>query len=66
MISFYTLSTRFFLERKILSDARRASITKKDYGFSIRFLQRFMKSLRSISGELLNAICRVLVCLGFS
>ena len=38
MISFYILSTRFFLKRKGLSDARVASITKKEYGFEVHFL----------------------------
>ena len=38
MISFYILSTRFFLKRKGLSDARVASIIKKEYGFAVHFL----------------------------
>ena len=35
MISFCILSTRFFL--KGLSDARVASVTKKEYGFAVHF-----------------------------
>ena len=35
MIKFYILSKRFFLNRKGLSDARVASITKKEYGFAV-------------------------------
>ena len=37
-----------------LSDARVASITKKESGFSVPFLERFIKCLKSISDELLN------------
>ena len=43
MISFYIISKRFFLKRKGLSDARVASITKKEYGFAV-------KSSKPISG----------------
>ena len=39
MISFYILPKRFFLIREGLFDARVASMTKKDYGFAVRFLQ---------------------------
>ena len=38
MISFYTFSERFFLKGMRLSDARVASITKKEYGFALNFL----------------------------
>ena len=38
MLSFFILSKRFFLKREGLSDARVASITKKEYGFAARFL----------------------------
>ena len=38
IISFYILSERFFLKRKGLSDAKVASITKKEYGFAVYFL----------------------------
>ena len=38
LINFYILSTRFFLIRKGLSDVRVVSITKKEYGFAVRFL----------------------------
>ena len=37
MIPFYILSTRFFLKHKGLSDARVASIIKKEYGFAVIF-----------------------------
>ena len=35
MISFYILSKRLFLKPKGLSDARVASINKKEYGFAV-------------------------------
>ena len=38
MISFYILSKRFFLKHKGLSNARVASITKKEFGFAVQFL----------------------------
>ena len=37
-ISFYIPSTRFFPKRNGLFDARVASITKKEYGFAVKFL----------------------------
>ena len=37
IISFYILSKRLFLKREWLSDARVASITKKEYGFALPF-----------------------------
>ena len=43
MISFYVLSERFFLKRKGLSDARVASITKKEYGFAVCFFVKIHK-----------------------
>ena len=51
MISFYVLSEIFVLKCKGLSGARVASITKKEYGFAVHFLSRFIKSLKSISDE---------------
>ena len=54
MISFYILFKRFFLKRKGLSDARVASVTKKECGFAVHFCK---KSLKSISDKLLNEIC---------
>ena len=51
MISFNILSKRFFLKREGLSVARKASITKKDYDFAVHFLQRSIKSLKSISDK---------------
>ena len=38
MISFYIPSKIFFLKHKGLSDARKASMTKKEYGFAVHFL----------------------------
>ena len=38
MISFYMLSKRFFLKREDLSDARVASIIKKEYRFAVHVL----------------------------
>ena len=37
MINFYILSKGLFLKRKGLSDARVASITKKEFGYSVYF-----------------------------
>ena len=37
MISFYILSTRFFLKRKELSGVRVVSVTKKEYGLAVHF-----------------------------
>ena len=51
MISFYIISKIFFLKREGLSDVREASTTKKEYGFAVHFLYRFMKSLKTISDE---------------
>ena len=66
MISFYILCKRLFLKRKGLSYARVRSITQKEYGFAVHFLSRFIKSLKSISDELLDAISYALVYLKFS
>ena len=38
MISFYILSKNFSLKREGLSDARVASITKKEYSFAVHYL----------------------------
>ena len=51
MISFYIPSERFFPKHKGLSDARVVSITKKEYGFAVHFLYRFIKFLKSIHDE---------------
>ena len=56
MIDFYIVSTSFFLKRKGLSEERVVSITKKEYGFAMQFW-RFIMSWKSISDELLSAIC---------
>ena len=64
--SFYIISKRFFLKNKVLPDARVASIPNKEYGFAVHFLQRFIKSLTSISDGWLNVFLEILVCLEFS
>ena len=51
MISFHILSKRFSQERERLSDARVTSITKNENEFQVHFLQKFIKSLKSISDE---------------
>ena len=51
MVSFYILFKRFFLKRQRLSASRVASITKKEYGFAVHILQRFINCLKSISNE---------------
>ena len=51
MISFYILSERFFLKHKRLSDAKVASITKKEYGFAVHISYKFKTFLKSISDE---------------
>ena len=45
------------MKREGLSDARVASIAKKEYGFSVHFLYKFIKSWKAVSDEWLNAIC---------
>ena len=56
MISFYILSKIFFLKHKRLSNERVASITKREYGFALHFLKRFIKPLKSRSNEWLSII----------
>ena len=56
MISFYILSKRFFLKREGLSGARVVSLTKNKNDFAVYFLQRLIKSWKSISDEWLNAV----------
>ena len=51
MISFYILSKRFFPKCKKLSDGKITSLTKKEYGFAVHVLQRFIKTLKSIYDE---------------
>ena len=53
MIIFYIRSKILFLKCKGLSDAKVASITKKEYGFAVHFLH-FTKSWKSICDEWLN------------
>ena len=38
MITFYIISKRLFPKCKGLSDARLASVTKKEYSFALHFL----------------------------
>ena len=45
MISFYILTTGFFLKCKGLSDVREVSITKKEYGFPVHFFIKIHKVL---------------------
>ena len=47
MISFDTLSTRFFAKCKGLSDARVASIIKKEYGFAVHFFVKIYKVFKA-------------------
>ena len=56
-ISFYILSERFFLKHKELLDAKVVSVTKKEYGFAVHFLKRFINTIKSVSDELLSTIC---------
>lgn len=48
MITFYICSKRLHLKRQGLSDTSVVSLTKKIYGFSVHFLQTFVKPLKSI------------------
>ena len=45
MISFHVLSKSFFLKNEGLSDARVASVTKKEYGFAVHFFVKIHKVL---------------------
>ena len=45
------------MKREGYSDARVASITNKEYDFAVLFSKRFIKSIKLISDEWLNAIC---------
>ena len=54
---FYCILKNFFLKFRGLSDASVASLTKKEYGLAINFLQILMKSLELISDEWFSAIC---------
>ena len=51
---FHFLSKGLFPSREELCDKRVVSITKKGYGFAVHFLQRFIKSWKSIYHKLLN------------
>ena len=60
IISFYILSKRFLLKHKGLSDAKVASITKKEYSiiwFCIVVFVKIPKVLKSLSDERLKVIC---------
>ena len=46
MISFYIISKIFFLRREGLSDARVASITKAEYGFTVPFFVKVHKEFK--------------------
>ena len=45
-----------YLKRKEISEAKLASTTKQEHGLEVHFLERFMKPLKSIHEEWLNAI----------
>ena len=45
------------MKGKGLSDARQASVTKKNMVLQYIFCKKFIKSLKSISGEWLYATC---------
>ena len=47
-----------------LTNARVVLITKKEYGFGVHLLQKFIKSWKSLSDEWLNAICWSSLLLG--
>ena len=53
----YYMLERFFLNLKGLSDARVASLTKKEYDSEVHFLWILMKSLELISDEGFSSIC---------
>ena len=57
MISFYILSKRFFLKHKRLSDAKVASINKKNMVLQYNFCKISKKNLKPMSDEWLNATC---------
>ena len=46
-----TYTRRFFLNLEGLSDGKLVSLTKKEYGFAVYFIQIFIKSLTSTSDE---------------
>ena len=51
MSVFYYISKRFCLNLKELSDANVASLTKKEYGSAVHFLQILIISLKPMSDE---------------
>ena len=59
MVSFYIISERFSLKIKGLSDARVASIFKKENASAVHFIYIyiFTKPYNSISDESWDAIC---------
>ena len=56
MINFYIVPKTSFLNCEELSGGRVASITKKEYGYAVYFLWRFINFLKSISDERFNGI----------
>ena len=56
MILLYIYFRRFCLNLKRLSDASVVSLTKKEYGSAVHFLQILMKSLKLMSDEWFSAI----------
>ena len=57
MISFSTLAERFSLKGKGLSDARVASVIKKENGFAVQFYVDSWSLESQLSDEWLNAVC---------
>ena len=57
MILLYIDFKRFFVNFKGFSDGKLVSLTKKEHDSVVNYLQMFIKSLKSISDELFNAIC---------
>ena len=56
MISLYILSKWLCMKHKGLSQQRVVSIAKNEYRFTVHFLEKLIKFLKSISDEWLNSI----------
>ena len=65
LVSYYIPSKRFPLKLKGIFDARVISINKKEYGFAVYFLEKFIKPLKSISDEWLRFV-EALIFMEFS
>ena len=51
MINFCIFSKRLRLKQKGLFEAKLVSLTKKEYGFPVHFLEKFIKPLNSVSDK---------------